>query len=79
MSMTRTAVLVIGILLAPGWKPTIDGHTDNIGGDVKNLDLSRRRAEAAARIGRAISSVDRADDDEWLRGFAAGAVRWPIP
>jgi outer membrane protein OmpA-like peptidoglycan-associated protein len=49
MSMTRTAVLVIGILLAPGGKLTIDGHTDNIGGDVKNLDLSRPRAEAVRR------------------------------
>ena len=28
----------------PDWKLTIDGHTDNIGGDAKNLDLSRRRA-----------------------------------
>jgi outer membrane protein OmpA-like peptidoglycan-associated protein len=33
----------------PGWKLTIDGYTDNIGGDPKNLDLSRRRAEAVRR------------------------------
>jgi outer membrane protein OmpA-like peptidoglycan-associated protein len=33
----------------PEWKLTIDGHTDNIGGDVKNLDLSRRRAESVRR------------------------------
>ena len=26
------------------WKLKIDGHTDNIGGDAPNLDLSRRRA-----------------------------------
>lgn len=26
------------------WKLTIDGHTDNVGGDAPNLDLSRRRA-----------------------------------
>jgi outer membrane protein OmpA-like peptidoglycan-associated protein len=26
------------------WKLTINGHTDNIGGDSYNLDLSRRRA-----------------------------------
>jgi outer membrane protein OmpA-like peptidoglycan-associated protein len=30
----------------PGWKIAIEGHTDNIGGDAINLDLSRRRAEA---------------------------------
>ena len=29
-----------------GWKLQIDGHTDNIGGDAANLDLSRRRAAA---------------------------------
>ncbi len=28
------------------WKLQVDGHTDNIGGDVANLDLSRRRAAA---------------------------------
>lgn len=28
------------------WKLQIDGHTDNIGGDAANLDLSRRRAAA---------------------------------
>ena len=31
------------------WKLSIAGHTDNIGGDAKNLDLSRRRAEAVQR------------------------------
>jgi outer membrane protein OmpA-like peptidoglycan-associated protein len=30
----------------PGWKITIVGHTDNIGDDAANLDLSRRRADA---------------------------------
>jgi outer membrane protein OmpA-like peptidoglycan-associated protein len=28
----------------PNWRLTIDGHTDNIGGDAYNLDLSRRRS-----------------------------------
>jgi len=28
----------------PSWHLRIDGHTDNIGGDAANLDLSRRRA-----------------------------------
>lgn len=30
----------------PDWKLRIDGHTDSIGGDISNLDLSKRRAEA---------------------------------
>jgi outer membrane protein OmpA-like peptidoglycan-associated protein len=30
----------------PTWKLTVEGHTDNIGGDVYNLDLSKRRAAA---------------------------------
>ena len=30
----------------PSWKLRVEGHTDNIGGDEYNLDLSQRRAEA---------------------------------
>jgi outer membrane protein OmpA-like peptidoglycan-associated protein len=30
----------------PSWQISIEGHTDNIGGDALNLDLSRRRADA---------------------------------
>src|SRR5579872_781555 len=30
----------------PDWKLTVDGHTDNIGGDAYNLELSKRRAAA---------------------------------
>jgi outer membrane protein OmpA-like peptidoglycan-associated protein len=30
----------------PDWKLTVEGHTDNIGGDPYNLDLSKRRALA---------------------------------
>jgi outer membrane protein OmpA-like peptidoglycan-associated protein len=30
----------------PEWSLTVNGHTDNVGGDVYNLDLSKRRAAA---------------------------------
>ena len=30
----------------PGWKLSVEGHTDNIGGDAANLELSNRRADA---------------------------------
>jgi outer membrane protein OmpA-like peptidoglycan-associated protein len=30
----------------PDWTLSINGHTDNVGGDAYNLDLSRRRSEA---------------------------------
>jgi outer membrane protein OmpA-like peptidoglycan-associated protein len=30
----------------PDWKLTVEGHTDNIGGDAYNLNLSKRRALA---------------------------------
>ncbi len=30
----------------PAWKLRVEGHTDNIGGEEYNLDLSQRRAEA---------------------------------
>jgi outer membrane protein OmpA-like peptidoglycan-associated protein len=31
------------------WTLSIDGHTDNVGGDAYNLDLSRRRSESVRR------------------------------
>lgn len=34
----------------PEWKLTIEGHTDNVGGDAYNLDLSKRRAAAVKAI-----------------------------
>jgi outer membrane protein OmpA-like peptidoglycan-associated protein len=38
---------IAGILKSnPDWKLTIVGHTDNVGGDAANLDLSRRRAQS---------------------------------
>ena len=33
----------------PGWKLHVNGHTDNVGGDAYNLDLSNRRAAAVKR------------------------------
>jgi outer membrane protein OmpA-like peptidoglycan-associated protein len=30
----------------PDWRLGVEGHTDNIGGDAFNLDLSKRRAAA---------------------------------
>ena len=30
----------------PDWKLSVEGHTDNIGGDASNLDLSKRRSAA---------------------------------
>jgi len=33
----------------PDWRLRVDGHTDGIGGEAANLDLSRRRAAAVTR------------------------------
>jgi outer membrane protein OmpA-like peptidoglycan-associated protein len=30
----------------PSWSLAVEGHTDNIGGDASNIDLSKRRAAA---------------------------------
>jgi outer membrane protein OmpA-like peptidoglycan-associated protein len=45
----------------PDWKLTVEGHTDNIGGDNYNLDLSRRRAAAVkqALVGQYNIAPDR--------------------
>ena len=37
------------MLKNPEWTLSINGHTDNIGGDRFNLDLSRRRSEAVRK------------------------------
>jgi outer membrane protein OmpA-like peptidoglycan-associated protein/preprotein translocase subunit SecG len=38
---------IVGVLKDnPDWKLNVSGHTDNVGGDVYNLDLSKRRAAA---------------------------------
>ncbi len=38
---------VLGVLKGePGWKVTIEGHTDSTGGDSHNLELSQRRADS---------------------------------
>jgi outer membrane protein OmpA-like peptidoglycan-associated protein len=34
----------------PDWKLRVDGHTDNIGGDAHNLDLSKRRAASVKTV-----------------------------
>jgi outer membrane protein OmpA-like peptidoglycan-associated protein len=53
----------------PTWKLTVEGHTDNLGGDSYNLDLSKRRAAAVkqALVARYHISTDRLSTD----GFGA--------
>jgi len=34
----------------PDWKLSVEGHTDNIGGDASNLELSQRRAAAVKEV-----------------------------
>lgn len=49
----------------PTWKLKVDGHTDNIGGDDYNVDLSQRRAAAvkAALVDRYRIAPDRLTTD----------------
>jgi outer membrane protein OmpA-like peptidoglycan-associated protein len=53
----------------PDWKLTVEGHTDNIGGDAYNLDLSKRRALAVkeALVAQYSIAPDRLAND----GFGA--------
>lgn len=43
----------------PAWTLKVEGHTDNVGGDAKNLDLSARRAAAvkAALVSRGVPAA----------------------
>lgn len=43
----------------PTWTLKVEGHTDNVGGDAKNLDLSSRRAAAvkAALVARGVPAA----------------------
>lgn len=45
----------------PDWKLTIEGNTDNVGGDAYNLDLSKRRAAnvKSSLVGKYLVSADR--------------------
>jgi outer membrane protein OmpA-like peptidoglycan-associated protein len=53
----------------PGWKLTVEGHTDNIGGDSYNLDLSKRRAAAVKQA--LVSQYNIAPDRLLTGGFGA--------
>jgi outer membrane protein OmpA-like peptidoglycan-associated protein len=44
----------------PTWKLSVEGHTDNVGADAANLDLSKRRAEAVKQALVARYHVDAA-------------------
>jgi outer membrane protein OmpA-like peptidoglycan-associated protein len=59
----------------PAWKLRVEGHTDNIGGDEYNLDLSQRRAEAVklALVTRYHISADRLTP----QGFGATRPKEP--
>jgi outer membrane protein OmpA-like peptidoglycan-associated protein len=59
----------------PAWKLRVEGHTDNIGGDDYNLDLSQRRAEAVklALVTRYHISADRLTP----KGFGASRPKEP--
>jgi len=61
--LSRTALSEIGGLLTrqPDWRITVEGHTDNVGSDAYNQDLSARRAAAVK--------------DALVRDHAVGAAR----
>ncbi len=53
----------------PDWKLTVEGNTDNIGGDAYNLDLSKRRAAAVKET--LVSRYHIAPDRLSTNGFGA--------
>jgi outer membrane protein OmpA-like peptidoglycan-associated protein len=68
-SLPVLAEIAAALRAHPDWRLTIEGHTDNIGGDAYNLDLSRRRAAAvqAALVQRHGIAAERLTSD----GFGA--------
>jgi outer membrane protein OmpA-like peptidoglycan-associated protein len=59
----------------PDWKLTVEGHTDNIGGDPYNLDLSKRRAAAVKQA--LIAEYNIAGDRLLTNGFGASRAVAP--
>ncbi len=55
----------------PTWKLTVEGHTDNIGGDTYNLDLSKRRAAAVKQA--LVTRYHIAPDRLSTNGFGASS------
>jgi len=53
----------------PSWRLNVEGHTDNIGGDLANVDLSRRRSAAVVQV---LTSQYRITSDRFTsRGYGA--------
>ena len=53
----------------PDWKLTVEGHTDNVGGDPYNLELSKRRAAAVKQA--LVSQYNIAPERLLTGGFGA--------
>ena len=53
----------------PDWKLTVEGHTDNVGGDAYNLELSKRRAAAVKQA--LVSQYNIAPERLLTGGFGA--------
>lgn len=59
----------------PDWKLQIEGHTDNVGGDAYNLEVSRRRAEAVKQA--LVSQYHISADRLGSAGFGASRPKAP--